>query len=175
MSPKNQLLIKNFRSWHDENYFDLDRINLFFGPNSSGKSSILNALALLKQTFDRQDGIGNLIPKEKKGIDLGRIEDQISKVGKNADNKYLEFGVRLNNIKGIVDTLLDPKALYRTRKGYLHRLHNRLSIDDGIDKKSHILDSANKSGVIEHILHYYKLGVLEKIELKNYIRYNFCN
>ena len=46
----NQLIISNFRSWRNNNYIDLSSINLLLGANSSGKSSIIHALALLKQS-----------------------------------------------------------------------------------------------------------------------------
>ncbi len=42
--------LKNFKAWKKETFFPIDSINLIFGPNSSGKSSIFQALLLLKES-----------------------------------------------------------------------------------------------------------------------------
>ena len=89
----NQLIISNFRSWRNNNYIDLTSINLLLGPNSSGKSSIIHALSLLKQS----EISSSLIPKGDE-IDLGRIEDQVnfktkSKPKRNK-NDYIGFGLK---------------------------------------------------------------------------------
>ena len=42
--------IKNFKSWKDETFFPIKDINLLFGPNSSGKSSVIQSLLLLFQS-----------------------------------------------------------------------------------------------------------------------------
>ena len=49
-----RLLIRNYRAFE---YLDipLSRINVFFGPNNSGKSSILSAFNILSQTCDSPD------------------------------------------------------------------------------------------------------------------------
>jgi predicted ATPase len=92
---KNQFIIENFRSWRGTNFFELNRVNLIFGSNSSGKSSILHAIALLKQSWrvGQFSSLANLQPKGTE-IDLGRIEDQISKPigGKQPDT--IGFGLR---------------------------------------------------------------------------------
>ena len=43
-----QFGIENFKSWKDKHYISIDDISLLFGKNSSGKSSVLQALMLLK-------------------------------------------------------------------------------------------------------------------------------
>lgn len=106
----NQLIIENFRSWRGRNYIDLNRINLFFGSNSSGKSSVLHALALLKQSWaareQRRAYISNLIPKGDE-IDLGRLEDQISRPAskRKKDIPRLRFGIRFNDGSHLYDSL----------------------------------------------------------------------
>lgn len=47
-----RLRLANFKSWADTGNVELRPITGFFGPNSSGKSSLLQALLLLKQTSD---------------------------------------------------------------------------------------------------------------------------
>ncbi len=50
-----ELRLKNFKSWEDTGAIRMAPITAFFGANSSGKSSILQALLLLKQTAESSD------------------------------------------------------------------------------------------------------------------------
>lgn len=45
----------NFKNWQQTGVVDLAPLTLFFGPNSSGKSSLLNFWVLLKQTFESEN------------------------------------------------------------------------------------------------------------------------
>ena len=47
--------MKNFKSWKDSGEVQLAPLTGFFGTNSSGKSSLLQMLLLLKQTAERSD------------------------------------------------------------------------------------------------------------------------
>lgn len=47
--------MKNFKSWEDSGKVELAPLTGFFGTNSSGKSSLLQMLLLLKQTAERAD------------------------------------------------------------------------------------------------------------------------
>ena len=47
--------MKNFKSWKDSGEVELAPLTGFFGTNSSGKSSLLQMLLLLKQTAERSD------------------------------------------------------------------------------------------------------------------------
>ncbi|MDA9967145.1 AAA family ATPase, partial [bacterium] len=89
----NKFIISNFRSWNGDNEIDLNKINLLLGANSSGKSSIIHALALLKQSKTGH----RLIPKGDH-IDLGRIEDQVNASVKSLKGRILSdligFGLR---------------------------------------------------------------------------------
>ncbi len=49
------LRLQNFKSWEDTGDIPLKPITAFFGTNSSGKSSLLQALLLLKQTAESSD------------------------------------------------------------------------------------------------------------------------
>ena len=51
----NHLRIKNFKGWRDTGPIQMAPITLFFGANSSGKSSIGQFLMMLKQTVELQD------------------------------------------------------------------------------------------------------------------------
>jgi predicted ATPase len=64
----NELYLKNFKAWGGENHIPLADLSVFFGTNSSGKTSILQSLLCLKQTAEsndrqiilRTDGLANL-------------------------------------------------------------------------------------------------------------------
>lgn len=51
----NNLRIQNFKSWQDTGEMKFSKITGFFGPNSSGKTSILQMLLMLKQTAESSD------------------------------------------------------------------------------------------------------------------------
>lgn len=50
-----RLRLENFKSWQDTENIALKPITGFFGANSSGKSGLIHALLLLKQTADSAD------------------------------------------------------------------------------------------------------------------------
>ena len=50
-----RLRLENFKSWKDTKDIALRPITGFFGANSSGKSGLIHALLLLKQTADSAD------------------------------------------------------------------------------------------------------------------------
>ncbi len=84
--------MKNFKSWKDSGEVKLAPLTGFFGTNSSGKSSLLQMLLLLKQTAERSDaeeviffgGDGSL-------VNLGGFDEVIH--GHNVEEP-LELGFR---------------------------------------------------------------------------------
>lgn len=50
-----KLRIRNFKGWKDTESIRMAPISLFFGANSSGKSSIGQFLMMLKQTVESPD------------------------------------------------------------------------------------------------------------------------
>lgn len=66
--------LNNFRGFQDQN-FDLSRVNIFIGENSSGKSSFLKFLLSLKQTIEEPE-ISNLILNGNL-VDLGNYKETI--------------------------------------------------------------------------------------------------
>lgn len=49
------LHLKNFKAWEDSGFVEFGPITAFFGSNSSGKTSFLQSLLLLKQTAESAD------------------------------------------------------------------------------------------------------------------------
>jgi hypothetical protein len=70
------LEIENFKAFGRRIRIPLAPITLIFGENSAGKSSILHALNLLKQTRESREAGALLLPRTEKGIvDLGSFQD----------------------------------------------------------------------------------------------------
>lgn len=74
-----KLRITNFKSWQDTGDIHLSKLTGFFGTNSSGKTSLLQLLLLLKQTTESSDRSQVLdFGSEKSYVELGTFKDIIS-------------------------------------------------------------------------------------------------
>jgi len=72
------LNIQNFKSWRDTGDIRLAPITAFFGSNSSGKTSLLQLLLMLKQTAESSDRAQVLNLGDERGlVDLGTYPDLI--------------------------------------------------------------------------------------------------
>ena len=71
-----KLSIKNFKGWKNTGPIKLEPITVFFGANSTGKSSIGQFLMMLKQTAASPDRNRVLHPGDSQSaVDLGTFED----------------------------------------------------------------------------------------------------
>jgi len=70
------LELGNFRAFKSEN-FDFSRLNIFVGPNNSGKSSALSALNLLAQSVSRESFGGGPIILNGPFDQLGTFKDMV--------------------------------------------------------------------------------------------------
>ena len=84
------LRLVNFKSWEDTKDIKLSSLSGFFGTNSSGKTSLIQSLLLLKQTVESSD--------RKLTLDFGKAESSIVELGsfsdtifKREDSRPLEF------------------------------------------------------------------------------------
>ena len=71
-----RLGLRNFKAFGDEmQYADLAPITLIYGPNSGGKSSIIQALLMLKQSAEASElrSVMELVPRGDY-VDLGSVE-----------------------------------------------------------------------------------------------------
>ena len=84
--------VKNFKSWKDSDQVDLAPLTGFFGTNSSGKSSLLQMLLLLKQTVGSDEVI--FFGDENSPVNLGTFDEVIHRHNLEA-MLGLEFGCKL--------------------------------------------------------------------------------
>src|SRR5207244_11333114 len=68
--------LTNFKAFAGPETIPIRPLTLIFGPNSSGKSSILQSLLLLKQTLEEANSSTPLLPKGKL-VDLGDYHEFI--------------------------------------------------------------------------------------------------
>ena len=85
------ILVKNFKSWADSGEVPLAPLTGFFGTNSSGKSSLLQMLLLLKQTIGSEDVL--FFGDESSLVNLGSFGDVIHGHDTN-ETLTLEFGCK---------------------------------------------------------------------------------
>lgn len=67
--------VKNFKSWQDSGEVKLAPLTGFFGTNSSGKSSLLQMLLLLKQTVGKDEVL--FFGDENSFVNLGNFQEVI--------------------------------------------------------------------------------------------------
>jgi len=74
----NRLRIKNFKIWKDTGSIRMAPITLFFGANSSGKSSIGQFLMMLKQTTESPDRKAAFYPGSRNSaVQLGSYQEMV--------------------------------------------------------------------------------------------------
>jgi predicted ATPase len=73
-----QLQIQNFKGWEDTGTICMSDITLFFGANSSGKSSIGQFLMMLKQTIESSDRKAVFFPGNNNSpVQLGSFHEMV--------------------------------------------------------------------------------------------------
>ena len=84
--------VKNFKSWADSGEVVLAPLTGFFGTNSSGKSSLLQMLLLLKQTIGREEVL--FFGDESSLVNLGSFNEAIFRYNRD-ETILLEFASKL--------------------------------------------------------------------------------
>ena len=104
-----QIFIENFRSWSGRHYFDLNDINFLFGSNSSGKSSIIHAFSLLKQSLNKKSSHDSVIDALKPNgyyTNLGEINKQAFTAIKDKkinSSEFITFGYIIKGIDNFIN------------------------------------------------------------------------
>lgn len=69
--------LKNFKAFSDAAPLLLRPITLIYGPNSAGKSSIIQSLMLLKQTLEESESSDVVLLPKGKLVDLGNYREMV--------------------------------------------------------------------------------------------------
>ena len=100
-----RLRLRNFKSWPDTRDIDLAPITGFFGANSSGKTSLLQALLLMKQTAEANDrGLVFDYGDDRTPVNLGDFESVIHGHREDAELK-LALDWRAAKPFSVIDTV----------------------------------------------------------------------
>jgi len=100
-------MIKNFKLWENTNWIDMAPMTLFFGVNSSGKSSIGQFLMMLKQTIETSDRQAIFFFGGKNSlVQIGSYQEMVFA---QDDSKTIEFGYAWD----LKDRLLLKHPLYK--------------------------------------------------------------
>lgn len=73
-----ELNISGFKAFSEWERIKIRPITLIYGPNSSGKSSILQSILLLKQSIDQLDNPDALLSPKGKLVDLGGFREFVN-------------------------------------------------------------------------------------------------
>jgi len=107
--------IKNFKSLRDTGPLNLKPITLLVGPNSSGKSALLQALLLLKQTLESRNILTPLVIRGKY-VNLGSYKDIIFQ---HDINRSIEISLMLNFFRrASIYEDIPQEALMKFKIGY---------------------------------------------------------
>ena len=100
--------VKNFKSWQDSGEVKLVPLTGFFGTNSSGKSSLLQMLLLLKQTAEHANSEEIFFfGDESSHVNLGNFREVIHAHNLN-ELLELEFGAEL----------MEPRSVSSPMRGH---------------------------------------------------------
>jgi hypothetical protein len=132
------LRVKNFRSIKDSDEIKLSDLNVFVGPNNSGKSSILYALMMIKMTLESKNADMAMITSTPE-LDLGSYLDLIR--DGNTDHKLMiKFKLNDSSIRKPLPTLgeygkeKDNRYAELQAEFYFDKARNRVDVVSFIGK-----------------------------------------
>ena len=107
--------LQNFMGYLDTDWIDLRPINLLFGRNSSGKSAIIRALLLLKQSLNIPPSYDSaLVIDMEDGIDMGNFRNWVHR---HDTNLNVSFGFKYAT--QLLDPVINnPAAAYVVELGF---------------------------------------------------------
>ncbi len=98
-----EIQVAGFKSIHDEQKIEIRPLTILAGANSSGKSSMLQPLLLLKQTLEAPYDAGPLLLYGP-NVKFTSAEQLLSRIGKSYSSDIFQVGMRLNIGHGFVTT-----------------------------------------------------------------------
>ena len=120
--PIEKLRVSNFKGIADTTDFEIRPITLFIGPNSSGKSSCIHALAALAQTAKlSSSGRPIVLDDEYAQVHLGRF---IEVIHSKSYSDAMQIGISFKNNRGQV-RIRKEKVLVEKEELLSSRQHRR--------------------------------------------------
>lgn len=108
--------LQNFMAFEDTGWIELRPITLLFGRNSSGKSAIIRALRLLKQSLDTPKHEGPFTFESLYGVDLGSFTDMVHG-GVEEEHVWFHFRCVSSDIADTLTKLNLPALAVSTDSG----------------------------------------------------------
>lgn len=150
-----QLRIRNFKSWQDTGCIRMAPITLFFGANSSGKSSIGQFLLMLKQTIESPDRKAVFYPGGRNSaVQLGSYQEMVFRRNPNKKITF-EYQWSLPKHMEIGDPLSDDVF-------FGDKLHFSAEVEQGSDDifsgdKPHFSAEVERGDAARHLIQVAKL------------------
>ncbi|NLO38466.1 MAG: ATP-binding protein [Ruminiclostridium sp.] len=126
--------LQRFKAFEDSGWIEFKPITLLFGYNSAGKSSILQALFMLKQSIKNMADEVPFVFSSEKGIDLGAFEDVVHK--HEIDHKQpMVISLRVDIARKALQVLYNGNSMFMREEpqNYL-----KTDIDSDSEEKSTI-------------------------------------
>lgn len=117
----NSIAIKDFKAFSGWQPLRLAPITLIYGPNSSGKSSIIHSIMLLKQSITRPNVQGGLVANGEY-VDLGDYSSMVHRHEVDRSMSF-RFSYRPKKKQGLIESGFDVFGKGRRRKYELHYRH----------------------------------------------------
>lgn len=124
-----RLRLRNFRAFRDTGEISLFPLTVIIGANNTGKSTLINALLLLKQTLQSESEADPLITAGS-AVDLGSYYD-ILRGGHESTARWFEIGVETSTFRLNLERPLPSRSWPSARR----RLHVDFSVRFGFDRR----------------------------------------
>jgi len=121
--------IQNFMGFEDSGWIELRAVTLLFGRNSSGKSALIRALRLLKQSLYASPSNGPLVFVGEEGLDQGSF---LETVHNQRVDEPMVFHFRCQLGKGL-DGLIEIVNRYRQQQGEVLLSLKEIEESDWVD------------------------------------------
>jgi predicted ATPase len=122
-----RLRLRNFKGWEDTGVVRLAPITVFFGSNSSGKTSLLQSILLLKQSAASLDRTRVLHPGDDRAlVDLGTIHDVL-------------FGHSLERVLEILLRWTLPRPLPVPNRQYAEEMQFKVEVRVTAEGQPHVV------------------------------------
>jgi predicted ATPase len=131
MSHLKKITFDNFRVFENKTSLDIHPLTFLTGPNSSGKSSVLKALLLLKSNYNSDLQVLDFSgPKHN----LGTFENTVNKKGSEKEIMTFGFQTSISNTGGVNSSFIkEPKttkrSVYHILKEFDSEVYNDLNIE----------------------------------------------